>query len=172
MAVKLSRRERTLAMIALVSAMFYLFYQFMLIPKLEEADKLKVEAKKLRLELRVAEQKIRILEQVEKRLGTIEQRQPKKETVEVEEGALKVLRALAQTTSRSKLQLNSIKPIIGKGNNLRFELLCTGTYLELYSFLEILHGLDILMLIDSLNVTSRGSRADELDIKISLTAHL
>ncbi|MBN2057503.1 MAG: hypothetical protein JW782_01730 [Candidatus Saganbacteria bacterium] len=172
MAIKLSKREKTLAMIALGAAMFYVFYQFLLVPKLEETDKLKTEAKKLRLELKVAEQKIKILEQVEKRLGTVEQRQPKREAVEVEEEALKVLRALAQTTSSSKLKLLSIKPIIGKGNTLRFELLCTGTYQQLYSFLEILHGLDILMLIDSLNVTSRGSQSGDLDIKVSLTAHL
>lgn len=167
--IKLSKRERNLAMIAVGFALFYLFYQFLLTPKLDETDKLKTEAGKLRLELQVAKNKIMILEAVEKRMGVAPPE--KKELIRVEQKALEVLRVLAQTTTNSKLKLLSIKPIISKGEALKFELHCTGNYQQLYEFLDILHGLKILVLIDSLNVIGGGGGAKKLDVKLALTAH-
>ncbi|MFH1347338.1 MAG: hypothetical protein ABIH22_01480 [Candidatus Margulisiibacteriota bacterium] len=167
--VKLSKRERNLAMVALGFALFYIFYQFLLTPKLNETDKLKNEANKLRLDLQVAKNKIMILEAVEKRIGVAPPE--KKETIMVEQEALEVLRVLAQTTSRSKLKLLSIKPMINKGDALKFELHCSGNYQQLYDFLEILHGLNILVLIDSLKVIGGGGEVTKLDINMALTAH-
>ncbi|MFH1683394.1 MAG: hypothetical protein ABIA67_00780 [Candidatus Margulisiibacteriota bacterium] len=166
--VKLSKRERNLAMVVLGFALFYLFYQFLLTPKLNENDKLKVEANNLRLELQVAKNKIMILEAVEKRVGVAPP--GKMETIKDEQKALEALRVLAQTTSRSKLKLLSIKPMINDSDALKFELHCSGNYQQLYDFLEILHGLKILILIDSLNIIGGGGGVKKLDIKVALTA--
>ena len=168
-AVKLSKRERNLAMIALGFAIFYIFYQFLLTPKIAEIEKFGNQVRQLRLNLEVAENKIKILEAIEKNVKF----RPKetKQKIVVEEKALEVLRALSQTTTRSKLKLLSIRPMITKGATLKFDLRCQGTYQQLYDFLEILHGLDILILIDSLDVTGSRGEVTLLDIKIMLTAH-
>ena len=167
----MSKRERNLVMIALGAAIFYIFYQFLLIPKLDEIGTLAVKADKLRLDLRVTESKIKILEAVEKRFGEMRKEQ-KPLVAPTEEKALEVLRSLSQTTSRSQLKLISIKPMIDeKENKMKFELACTGNYQQLYSFLEILHGLKVLVLVDSLGVTGGRGPESGLDIKMALTAH-
>jgi hypothetical protein len=117
----------------------------------------------------VAENKIRILETLEKKF----RKQPDKKVtpLQTEERALEVLRALAQTTTKSQLKLISIRPMIGVTDELRFELSCSGTYQQLYQFLDILHGLDILIMIDTMNIIGAAGTDPQLDIKISLTAH-
>ncbi len=170
-AIKLSRRERNLAVIALGASMFYIFYQFLLIPKLDEIGTLGAKADKLRLDIRVTESKIKILEAVEKRYGEM-RREQKPLVAPTEEKALEVLRSLAQTTSQSHLKLVSIRPMIDqKESTMKFDLTSTGTYQQLYDFLKILHELKVLVLIDSLNVTGGRGAGNDLDIRMSLTAH-
>ncbi len=168
--IRLSKRERNLVMIGLGAAIFYVFYQFLLTPQWTEIDKLRTEAKKLRLDLKVTESKVKILEAAEKSFK-VEKVQEKKPVIEVKEKALEVLRSIAQTTTRSKLKLLSIKPILGKLDILKFELVCSGSYQQLYDFLDIMHNQNILVLVDSLNITGGGVKDPKLNIKLLLSAH-
>jgi Tfp pilus assembly protein PilO len=169
--LKLSKRERNLVMVALGAAIFYIFYQFLLIPKLDEIGTLGAKADKLRLDVKVTESKIKILEAVEKRFGEMRKEQ-KPVVAPTEEKALEVLRSLSETTSRSRLKLISIRPMIDeKEATMKFELSCAGDYRQLYEFLEILHSLKVLVLVDFLSVAAASDPANGLDIRMSLTAH-
>ena len=168
--IRLSKRERNLVMIALGAAIFYVFYQFLLTPQWTEIEKLKTEAKKLKLDLTVTESKVKILEAAEKTFAR-RKSQEKKPVIEVKEKALEVLRSIAQTTTSSKLKLLSIKPILGKSDTLKFQLVCSGSYQQLYDFLDMMHNQKILVLIDSLNVTGGGVRNPKLNVKMLLSAH-
>jgi len=157
-------------MIALGAAIFYVFYQFLLTPQWTEIAKLKTEAKNLKLDLSVTESKVKILEAAEKSFAQ-RKSQERKPVVEVKEKALEVLRSIAQTTTKSKLKLLSVKPILGRADSLKFELVCNGSYQQLYDFLDIMHNQKILVLIDSLNITGGGVKNPTLNIKMLLSAH-
>ena len=167
-AIKLSDRERNLAIITLGFVVFYVFYQFLLTPEWDEITKLRQTVRDRRLELRVAEGKIKILQAIEKEVGIIAVRSE----LPREEKALEVLRLISQATERSGLTLVFVKPLLEEGGEgLKFSLSCSGTYIELYNFLYILYRLRILVLIDSLNIASSGGPAPRLDIKVALTAY-
>ena len=165
--IKLSDREKRLAMVTLGFFIFYIFYQFLLTPKWEEIGKLKNQVQKARVELEVAEGKIRILEGLEKRVGGISL----KKEIPTEERALETLRALAQATSKSGLNLISIRPMIGDERGPKFDLSCTGSYKNLYEFLRILRDLEIMVMIDSLKMSGGGGKKPTLKINIVLTAY-
>ncbi|KPJ65676.1 hypothetical protein AMJ44_09720 [candidate division WOR-1 bacterium DG_54_3] len=165
--IKLSEREQKLAVVTLGFFVFYIFYQFLLTPKWDEIGKLKGKAQNARLELEIAEGKLRILEGLEKRVGAVSV----KREIPPEERALETLRALAQATSKSGLNLISIKPMIGEEKGPKFDLSCSGTYENLYDFLRIMRDLEIMVMIDSLKISGGGSRKPELDVKIVLTAY-
>lgn len=168
---KFSKREKNLMIIALGGVIFYLFYLFLLVPTLDEIGLLGGKANKLRLDVKVTESKIKILEAAEKRFGELKSEQ-KPVVAPTEEKALEVLRALSETTSNSRLKLILIKPTIDeKESTMKFELACIGDYQQLYRFLEILHGLKVLVLVDSLNIVGTKGGPGELDIKMFLTAH-
>jgi len=166
-AIKLSEREKRLLVITLIFVVFYVFYQFLLTPKWEEIATLREKVQKARLELEIAEGKLKILEGMREKAGIL----PLARQIPKEERALEMLRALAQATSRSGLNLISIKPMIGEGKEPRFDLSCTGNYKNLYDFLRIMADLEIMVMIDSLNISGGGSKQPVLDIKITLTAY-
>jgi Tfp pilus assembly protein PilO len=165
--LKLSEREQKLAIVTLGFFVFYIFYQFLLTPKWDEIGKLQGKVQKARLELEIAEGKLKILEGLEKRVGVISARRK----ILPEERALETLRALAQATSKSGLNLISIKPMIGDEKGPKFDLSCSGSYKNLYEFLRIMRDLEIMVMIDSLNMSGGGSRKPVLDVKIVLTAY-
>lgn len=166
--VKLSDREKKLAAIALVAAIFYVFYQFLLAPKWNEISKLNSELQDARLELEVAEGKVKVLESIEKG-GS---KAPSVIDVPVEERALAVLRAIAQATTRSGLNLLSIRPIMDDDKNkFKFDLVSMGSYQDLYEFLKILRDLEIMVIIDSLRMSGGGVKRPDLSIKMVLTAY-
>ncbi|MDD5593650.1 MAG: hypothetical protein PHG97_02770 [Candidatus Margulisbacteria bacterium] len=167
MALKLSDRERNLAVIAGGALFFYVFYQYLLVPKWNEISKVRESAKNKRLELRVAESKLKILQAIEKEVGVF----PEKSQVPREEKALEVLKLISQATDRSGLNLIFIKPLLEEsGEGLKFSLSSSGSYKQLYNFLYVLDHLHILILIDGLDITSSGGREPVLEIKTSLTA--
>jgi Tfp pilus assembly protein PilO len=117
------------------------------------------------------ETKIKILAAVEKRYGELPE-EVKPTVAPTEAKALEVLRSLSETTSQSALKLIAIKPLVDeKTATMKFELVCAGDFQQLYKFLEILHNLPVLILVDSLNVTGNKEAGGALDIKMSLTAH-
>lgn len=164
--IKLSDRERNLAVITLGFVIFYLFYQFLLAPKWDEIKKIREKVMKARIDLRIAEGKIKILETMEKKIKAV----PLGIEFQREEGALEVLQALSSATSKSGLNLISIKPVIREKEELKFELSCSGSYKSLYDFFKILREQQILMLVDSLYITGGGAKKPVLNIKMSLTA--
>jgi Tfp pilus assembly protein PilO len=166
--VKLSDREKKLAAITLVVAIFYVFYQFLLTPKWNEITKLNSKLQDARLELNVAEGKVKILKSIEKG----ETKVPTAFEVPVEERALAVLRAIAQATTKSGLNLLSIRPIMNEDENkFKFDLVSMGSYQDLYEFLNILRDLEIMVIIDSLRMSGGGVKRPDLSIKMVLTAY-
>jgi hypothetical protein len=156
-------------MATLAVAVFYVFYQFLITPEWAKIAKLRKNLHNARLELKVTEGKIELLDKLEE--GRVEKK-PTMVSVPEAERPLAVLRALAQATTKSRLNLISVRPIIGeKRDEFKFDVVCTGTYQNLYEFLSILHGLDIVVMIDSLRVSGGGGRRPELHMKIVLTAY-
>jgi Tfp pilus assembly protein PilO len=167
-ALKLSDRERNLLILTMGAVIFYVFYQFLLTPKWEEISQTRETARAKRLELKIAEGKIKILQAIEKQAGII----PERSELPREEKALEVLKLISQATDKSGLSLSFVKPLLEEsGEGLQFSLSCTGSYKELYNFLFILYRLHILVLINSLDITSSGGTAPTLDIKVALTAY-
>ncbi|MDD5382108.1 MAG: type 4a pilus biogenesis protein PilO [Candidatus Margulisbacteria bacterium] len=169
--VKLSEREKRLVIITGALLVFYVFYQFLLVPKWGEVGRLKDQARKVRLELRIAEGKMKILEAMEKSLGAMPEMNVS--SASNEQKALEVFKAISQAASNSKLNLSSIRPIVDNDQEkgLRFEISCTGKYKNLYTFLEMMHGLNLPIMIDSLEVNGGGETSPTLSIKMQLSAH-
>jgi Tfp pilus assembly protein PilO len=167
--IKMSKREANLAIATLGFLVFYIFYQFFLSPKWEEIRGIQRKLSTLQMSLDLAEGKLKILESMENKMGAIPaRRQP---ALAGEEKALEVLRYLAWATSKSKLNLRAIKPLPPGPDGLRFELSCFGYYQQFYEFLEVLHGLEVLILIDSLDINGGGEQSPTLNIRILLTAY-
>ena len=168
-ALKLSEREKKLAFLTLGFVIFYFVYQFLLIPKSEEAGKLKDRLRGLRLELKVSEGKAKILETIEKTIGVA----PERSEAPREERALEVLKNLSQAIAKSGLNLISIRPLLDASEQgLKFSLSCSGKYKNLYDFLLYLHKLRIMVLVNALEVTGGGQSASPvLDIKLTITAY-
>jgi Tfp pilus assembly protein PilO len=161
-----TERERTLAFIALATLIFYFFFQFFLFPKWDEIAKLKSSARAQRLELKVAEQKVRILDALEKRLGSL----PEKSMVPRGERSLQVLKNISLATTRSRLNLVSIQPIMGgETGGFQFNLSCTGRYKNLYDFLIALQRQRVMIFIDHLEIVRGGEEG--LNIRITMTAY-
>ncbi len=165
---KLSEREKKLLMVTIAVAVAYVFYQFLITPEWGRVAKLQKNLQNARLELKVSEGKLELLD----RLQEGPRERPGAVRVPEAERPLAVLRAIAQATTKSQLNLVSIRPIIGeKQDEFKFDVVCTGSYQNLYDFLDILHGLDIIVMIDSLRISGGGARKPELNVKIILTAY-
>jgi len=168
MPIKLSEREKNLAIITLGFLVFYIFYQFLLTPKWNEIDSLKDKARNARVEMKIAEGKKKILEAIEKASGPVLQ----KTAGSREERALEVLRSLSEAIKKSKLTLISIRPVLDKeAEGSKFNLSCSGTYKNLYDFLMILYKLRIPVMVDALDVAGGGVAKPILNIQMALTAY-
>ncbi|MFC1540488.1 hypothetical protein ACFL4J_00440 [Candidatus Margulisiibacteriota bacterium] len=171
----MSQREKNLAILTLGFGIFYIFYQFLMLPLLGEVSKLNAKAINARTELKIAEGKAGIVDSLKKNLSAREQAGVAPDEVlsddTREQRALIVLRSLARATSRSKLNLILIRPLIVEAEGYRFELTCSGSYRQLYDFLELLGDLGILVLVDSMNVSGGGVRNPLLHVKMTLTAY-
>jgi Tfp pilus assembly protein PilO len=166
-AVRFSSRERTLVLATLSAAVFYVFFQFLIVPKLDEINDLKLRARDRRSELRVAEGKIRILDNLEKRPGgaTI-----KTVIVPREERALAALKNIAQASKDSGLSLLSIQPVVdNQKEGFTFNLVCAGSFRTLYKFLIVLQQQHVLIFIDNLDIENKGESV--LSINMVLTAY-
>lgn len=166
-ALKLSEREKNLGLLTIGFVIFYVFYQFLLSPKWEEIEKLKVKARDLRTELKTAEGKIQVLEAIEKKAGVMIE----KAKTSREEKVLEVLNKLSQAISFSGLKLNYIKPLLeGKEEELKFTLSCNGRYKDLYNFMIFLQKHQLLVLVNNLDIKSLEEGSDRLNIEMTLTA--
>lgn len=162
---KLSDREKILAVATACFAIFYLFYQSLLLPKWNEVGKLKDKARVQRLEFRVAEGKIKILDAVGKEFNP-----PQTSELSRDEKALEFLKLLSQATAQSGLEVGFIKPLLeANAGGIKFDLSCSGRYRSLHNFIYSLSHLNLLVLIDNLEVSSNGGTEPALDVKMSLT---
>jgi len=165
-AIKLSERERTLVFLTLGALVFYVFFQYLLVPKWDEINALKSRTRDQRLELKVAEGKMRILEALEKRLGGA----PEKTVIPKEERALEALKNISHASAQSGLSLISIQPVIDSTKDgFTFNLSCTGTYRSLYKFLIVLQRRRVLIFIDDLEIANKGET--DLNVRMVLTAY-
>lgn len=156
-----------LAMVIVGLLIFYLFFRFVLLVEWNEIDKLKVKLNKSRIDLQLAESKIKVFEVFEAKTGVRAVAPPASK----EQRSLEVLQALSEATSKSHLNLISIRPDLSLREGMRFELAATGSYANLYEFLGILRELKILISIDELNVSGEDVRNPKLEVRMLITAH-
>ncbi|MFA5034419.1 MAG: hypothetical protein WC500_01355 [Candidatus Margulisiibacteriota bacterium] len=166
--LKLSTREKNLLIAALIILLVYLFDSFFFRPIMKEVNLSKDTARNLRLELRVAEGKIRILETLQKKIGILHD----ESATSRQARALEALGNISLATTKSKLNLITVRPIVeSTKGSLKFGLACTGKYKNLYDFMVFLNELPMLVIIDNLDCTSDGTKDPALDIKMTLTAY-
>ncbi|MGB9613451.1 MAG: type 4a pilus biogenesis protein PilO [Candidatus Margulisiibacteriota bacterium] len=165
--LKLSEREKMLGLLTIAAAIFFVFYQFLLLPKWEEIGKLKTKARDLRIELKTAEGKLQVLSALEKKAGVIVE----KSTRPREEKMLEVLNKLSQAISASNLKLNYLKPLLdSKEEEQKFMLSCQGKYEDLYNFMNFLQKIRLLVLVDSLDIKPLDEKSNVLSIEMTITA--
>jgi hypothetical protein len=158
-------REKLLTYGAGVLVVFYLFYQFLLTPTMTQIGKSREALKAKKLELKVTEDRVRLF-------NVLAGRMPKPDQTPREEKALRILKLISLATNRAGLQLDFIKPLPEEtGQDFKFTLSCSGSYGQLYTFLNILNRLKIVILTDNLEVTSSGGHEPTLTAKVNLTAH-
>ncbi|MFH1361099.1 MAG: hypothetical protein ABIH69_00360 [bacterium] len=170
--MKVSKREKNLLIISSGFIIFYFFYNFLLTPKLDEYSNVKNKITSDSVELRLLEQKIKVLDQIEKAVKL--KNEKRSSLLSDVERSLYILRVLAKSTSQSGLKLIRIKPVQNdkKGDDgVKFELDCRGSYQEFYDFLDILNGLDVVVIIDSMGVVGGGSESPVLVVKFAITAY-
>jgi Tfp pilus assembly protein PilO len=162
---KLSAREKNLAVITACAVIFYVVYQFLLVPKWDEIGRLKNQARDKRLELKIAEGKIKVLSALEARAGIGSE---KIETSR-EEKMLEALKRLSQAISASGLKLNYIKPSPeSKEEEPKFDLSLMGDYKSLYDFMLFLQKQRTMILVNKLDIKAEPESA-ALQIEMTLT---
>ena len=160
-----SNREKLLMIGAGGAVIIYLFYMFLLSPVLEDLGKVKAAVKAKHQELTIAEGQVRIL-------GGLTARAPERTEIPPPEKSLVALKLISLATNRSGLKLDFIKPLAEEsGEGLKFNLSCSGSYKQLYTFLEIINHLQVVIVIDTLDVSSGGGRQPVLTVRMNLTAH-
>ena len=153
MKLKLSDRERWLLFGTLLVVVFYLFYTFLLNPKLTEIDSLNQKNSSLNLDLRVSKEKVRILQSLE--LLPMEKIRAKKTK---EEQTIEALKYITAEISKLDLKLLTLRPrgeerAVGSAKAIFFDLTFSGKYNTIYKFMQAVSRLPILILVDSLTMT-------------------
>lgn len=153
MKLKLSDRERWLLFGTALALVFYLFFTFLLNPKLLEIDSLNQKAGSLNLDLKVSKEKVRILQNLE--LLPMEKIRAKKTK---EEQTLEALKYITAEISKLDLKLITLRPrveerVVGSAKAIYFDLTFTGKYNTIYKYMQSLSKLPILILVDSLTMT-------------------
>jgi len=162
---KLSAREKNLAVITACAVIFYVVYQFLLVPKWDEIGKLKNQAQEKRLEFKVAEGKIKILSALETKAGV----SPEKLVVAKEEKMIESLKRLSQAISASGLKLNYIKPSPeSKEEEPKFDLSLAGSYKNFYDFMLFLQKQRTMIVVNNLDIKAEPDSAG-LQIEMTLT---
>ncbi len=163
-----SEREKYLVITAAVLVVLYVFYTFLITPKLDESSRISGKLKAAQLDLKVAETKIKILESAK-----LPERIPAARAAELspEEKALDTFKQISSATSKSGLTLDSIVPVPNQpAGTLRFSAVCSGRFRNLYLFLVQLGKLDTVVLAENLQISGGGVRSPELNIKMDLVA--
>ena len=165
---KLSNREKNLLIVMAIFISIYFFDNLFFSPILQEVKRSKDKLRDFRMELRVAEGKIRILETLQKKVGIIYDESSNTRQTR----ALQALQNISYVTTKSKLNLITVRPILGQEQgNLKFGLSCTGKYKTLYDFMVYLNELPMMVIIDVLDCTSNGAVDPILDVKMTVTAY-
>jgi Tfp pilus assembly protein PilO len=153
MKLKLSERERWLLFGTLLALVFYLFYVFLLNPKLSAVDSLNQKLRSLNLDLKVSKEKVKILQSLE--LLPMEKIRAKKTK---EEQTIEALKYLTAEISKLQLKLLTLRPrgeerAVGSAKAIYFDLTFSGKYNTIYKFMQALDKLPILILVDSLTMS-------------------
>jgi len=166
-----TEREKYLVIATAVLVVMYVFYFFLLTPKMDETAKIITNLNAAQMELRTAEIKIKILEgaKLPEKALTV----PKAVVLSSEEKALNTFKQISFATSRSGLNLNNIVPAPNQpAGTLRYNLVCGGRYRQLYSFLVLLGKLDTVVLVDNIEISGGGQMSPVLNIKMDLVAYI
>lgn len=164
MKLKLSDRERWLLFGTALVLIFYLFYTFLLNPKLSEIDSLNQKAGTLNLDLKVSKEKVKILQSLE--LLPMEKIRAKKTK---EEQTLEALKYITGEISKLDLKLLTLRPraeerAVGSAKAIYFDLTFTGKYNTIYKYMQALSKLPILILVDSLTM----SKSEGPDLSVTM----
>jgi len=179
MAKQMSPREQIMVVSASVVIISYVFYQYLINPKLQDITRLKEEARTKRIELKTAEGKMKIFENVERQLGT---QAFQMKTMSPSEKSLESLKIISNAVAKSGLVVNSIRPIVeekkeGEGavgeegaqteqTGQKFIIECTGDYASFYKLLASTYNLQVRVMLNELTV---NADEDNDDLKINIT---
>lgn len=168
MKITLSDRERWLLFITMLLIGFYIFFQFLYIPRADEVAILKEKLSKQELQLNTIEQKVKLLEALE--LRPLEKLRAKKTK---EEQTIEALRYISSTISKLDLDLLSIKPhmeekSVGSAKVIFIDMTFLGKYNTVYRFMQAFEMLPILILVDSMTMTKSGSELLRVSMVVSV----
>lgn len=169
MKLKLSDRERWLLFGTLLVLVFYIFYTFLLNPKLSDIDSLKQKSNTLNLDLKVSKEKVKILQNLE--LMPMEKIRAQKTK---EEQTIEALKYITEQISKLNLKLLTLKPqgeerAVGSAKAIYFDLTFSGRYNVIYKFMQALSKLPILILVDSLTMTK--SETSDLNVTMVVSVY-
>ncbi len=162
MKIKLSDRERWLLVATGLVLVLYLFFQFFYLPKSKEIGSLRQKFMSQKRDLATAKVKAELLKSLEE--GTLGAQRLKKTK---EEQTIEALQHISKIISSLDLDLVSIKPhpeevAVGAAKAILFDVDFSGSYNNVYKFMQALEKLPILILVDSIDL----KRADKGDISV------
>ena len=168
MKITLSERERWLLFVTMLLVGFYIFFQFMYVPRADEATALKDRLGKEELQLNTIEQKVKLLEALE--LRPLEKLRSKKTK---EEQTIEALRYISLAVSKMDLDLLSIKPrmaekSIGSAKVIYIDMTFLGRYNTVYRFMQAFEMLPILILVDSMTMSKTSSKLLRVSMVVSV----
>ena len=174
--LNISKREKNLLFATIGVLIFYLFWQFLFVPTLDQINKLRGQLDIERSGLMASEAKIKVLESSGQQLKTEQKTQESLKKA----SALQVLKYISLASTSSNLDLISIRPLAQKSSigsvvsrvqEQKFNLDCKGSYKSLYYFLKKLYSLPVLVVVDSLRVNRISEKPLILRIVVQITAY-
>ncbi|OGC07593.1 hypothetical protein A2230_02235 [candidate division WOR-1 bacterium RIFOXYA2_FULL_36_21] len=164
MKVNFAEREKWLFFLVVLVAIFYVFFQFIFFPKLESFFSL---AQKLNLDkqqLTIYEEKSKALKQLE--LAPLEQLRAAKTK---EKQTIEALQYISHSMSKLNIDLVSIRPRtqevpVDFAKAIFFDIHFIGSYKNIYSFMEEISDLPILILVDSMIM----KKSENADVEVSM----
>ncbi len=150
MNLKLSERERWLAILAVAALAFYFFYSFFHLPISTNIREKRENLKQTERELALSEEKLKLLQSIEE--GDLEKFREKKSK---QQQTIEAIKYLSDSFNKNGIDLVSIKPrpeeiVVDAAKAIYFDIEFVGTYPSIYRFIKEIDKLPILILVDSI----------------------
>ena len=168
MKINISDRERWLLFIIVLLIGFYIFFQFLYVPRADEVGILKARLSKQKLRLNTIEQKVKLLKALE--LRPLEKLRAKKTK---EEQTIEALRYISSTISNLDIDLLSIRPrpeekSMGSAKVVFIDMTILGRYNTVYRFMQAFEMLPILIMVDSMTMSKTDSNLLKISMVVSV----